>query len=134
MSKSLRALERDLEQLTWDRDRFKQDIAYLTKQVAEKQAAIEDVERQIAALDDSEFKRKPRQISAGLRQRVFYTDNHTCQYCGAKDVPLEVDHDIPVLRGGTNDIKNLVTACEICNSKKGTMTGDEYRRHLEATS
>lgn len=134
MSKSLRALERELEQLVWDRDRFKQDIAYLTRLVAEKQAAIEEVERQIAALADNKFKRKPREISAALRQRVFYNANWTCQYCGATNVPLVIDHNIPVARGGTNKAANLVAACEPCNRNKGTMTSDEFKKSLEVVS
>ena len=134
MSKSLRALERELEQLTWDRDRFQQDIATLTKWIAEKQSAIEDVEQQIAALNDSKFKRKPRQISAALRQRIFYKANWTCQYCGVTNVPLVIDHDIPVARGGTNKAQNLVSSCEPCNRSKGTMTGDEFRKSLEVVS
>ena len=44
-----------------------------------------------------------------------------CQYCGAAGpkVELEVDHKIPVSRGGTDDIDNLTTACFKCNRGKG---------------
>ena len=46
-----------------------------------------------------------------------------CQYCGAcgRDVELEVDHVIPVSRGGTDDLKNLKTSCRECNRGKGVM-------------
>lgn len=52
-----------------------------------------------------------------------------CWYCG-KDLFLSdrtVDHQNPVTRGGTNDLKNLVYACLICNTKKGTRTLPEYK-------
>lgn len=46
---------------------------------------------------------------------------HRCLYCGAtaRDARLEVDHVIPVSRGGTNDMGNLVVACRTCNIGKG---------------
>lgn len=64
-------------------------------------------------------KRDP--ISPKLRFEVFKRDKYVCQYCGAcgPDVELEIDHVIPVSRGGTDDIKNLKTACFKCNSGKG---------------
>ena len=60
-------------------------------------------------------------ISQEKRQAVFARDNYTCQYCGCCDdyVQLEIDHIIPVSRGGTNDMGNLITACRICNNAKG---------------
>ena len=64
--------------------------------------------------------RKP--ISSGLRFRVFQRDGFECFYCGKAppQTELQIDHIIPVLRGGTNAIENLVTACAECNRGKGT--------------
>lgn len=47
-------------------------------------------------------------------------DGFRCVYCGAtkEDSPLEIDHVIPVSRGGTSDIGNLVAACKPCNRGK----------------
>lgn len=61
-----------------------------------------------------------RYISTELRRAVFERDGYTCQYCGCSgdDVRLEIDHIIPVSRGGVSDIRNLVTACEACNRSK----------------
>jgi len=60
-------------------------------------------------------------ISDKLRFEVFKRDKYVCQYCGAcgPDVELEVDHVIPVSRGGTDDIDNLKTSCFRCNRGKG---------------
>ena len=59
-------------------------------------------------------------IPKRVRFEVFKRDNFKCQYCGATapDVLLHIDHIKPVAKGGTNDILNLVTSCESCNSGK----------------
>lgn len=63
---------------------------------------------------------KRKAISTRTRFEVFKRDSFKCQYCGASapDVLLEVDHINPVANGGTNDILNLITACEKCNGGK----------------
>lgn len=55
------------------------------------------------------------------RFQIFERDNFTCQYCGRKppEVQLEVDHIVPLAKGGTNDERNLITACRDCNRGKG---------------
>lgn len=62
--------------------------------------------------------RKP--ISKKLRFEIFKRDSFKCQYCGAKPpkVPLEVDHIVPVSKGGKNDELNLITSCFDCNRGK----------------
>ena len=56
---------------------------------------------------------KRKNLSKSVRFEVFKRDSFKCQYCGksAPDVVLEVDHIIPVSKGGDNDISNLITAC-----------------------
>ena len=59
-------------------------------------------------------------IGKTTRFEIFKRDSFTCQYCGATppSVVLEIDHIIPVAKGGTNDTRNLVTACFDCNRGK----------------
>ena len=66
--------------------------------------------------------RPSRTLAHSLRFQVFRRDGFTCRYCGrsAPEVRLHVDHVIAWSRGGTNQIENLVTACEPCNLGKGT--------------
>ena len=63
-------------------------------------------------------KRNP--LSKKTRFEVFKRDSFTCQYCGSKspDVILEVDHILPISKGGKNEILNLITACFDCNRGK----------------
>jgi hypothetical protein len=60
-------------------------------------------------------------ISVKLRFEVFNRDNFTCGYCGRKtpEVILELDHVIPLSKGGTDDLDNLITSCFECNRGKG---------------
>jgi 5-methylcytosine-specific restriction endonuclease McrA len=52
-----------------------------------------------------------------------------CAYCGETG-PLEADHRIPLARGGTNTIDNILPACRRCNARKHKMTEDEFRARL----
>jgi 5-methylcytosine-specific restriction endonuclease McrA len=61
--------------------------------------------------------------------RLLFEYLYACGYCGAWTT-LTADHRTPLLRGGSNDITNLIPACRICNSRKGTMTESEYRELL----
>lgn len=61
-----------------------------------------------------------------LRQTVFNRDNYICAYCGEHIDNPDCDHVIPVSRGGSNDIGNLVTACKRCNQSKGDKTPEEW--------
>src|SRR5947207_50583 len=75
-------------------------------------------------------------ISKKIRFEVFKRDSFTCQYCGDKapDAILCVDHIKPVATGGSDDLLNLVTACQSCNQGKGARplsdnTAVEKSRH-----
>lgn len=48
-----------------------------------------------------------------------------CVYCGVEG-DLEIEHVVPLARGGTNEITNLTVACHDCNSKKRTRTAEEF--------
>jgi len=67
-----------------------------------------------------------------LKKEILERDKYKCAYCGLEvyDFPFKVslmthpqtatvDHRIPLSKGGTWDIDNLVTACLRCNSRKG---------------
>ena len=52
--------------------------------------------------------------------------NRTCVYCGGTHIPLQIEHLLPVSRGGSNRVSNLAIACAPCNQKKGTQTASEF--------
>ena len=59
------------------------------------------------------------------RRNLLQRDHHTCQYCGARDQPLSIDHVVPRSRGGTDTWENVTTACLSCNVRKGNRTPKE---------
>ena len=84
---------------------------------------LEDInDSSIVPIDFMKKEKESRNpINPKLRYEVLKRDRFKCRYCGAKGkyVKLEVDHIIPVSRGGTDDIDNLRTSCFKCNRGKG---------------
>ncbi|GAI98883.1 unnamed protein product, partial [marine sediment metagenome] len=52
-----------------------------------------------------------------LYPEIYQRDQGRCVYCGEID-NLCIDHLIPLLLGGNNEIDNLALACKKCNSGK----------------
>jgi hypothetical protein len=60
-----------------------------------------------------------------------------CQYCGCKiwdrgsasrrdPDRATIDHKVPIWRGGSDNSDNLLSVCNQCNTKKGSLTDEEY--------
>jgi len=52
-----------------------------------------------------------------VRDRILEKSNYQCVKCGSK-IKLEVDHIIPLSRGGREDEDNMQILCKRCNGKK----------------
>lgn len=66
-------------------------------------------------------------MTSKLRQHIKERDGYTCKECGVsiQDEPhllLEIDHIVPVSKGGLTTEDNLQTLCWRCNRKKGAKT------------
>ena len=60
-------------------------------------------------------------VSESLRYDVLKRDNFRCQICGATaqdGAKLQVDHIVPVSKGGKTEMSNLQTLCSRCNAGK----------------
>ena len=51
--------------------------------------------------------------------------NNKCYYCGCTG-KLTIDHFIPLSKGGTNSINNIVPACGVCNTLKGNKLPEQW--------
>lgn len=67
-------------------------------------------------------------MTARMRNAIKARDNHTCKKClvSVEQEPhllLEVDHILPVSRGGLSTEDNLQTLCWRCNRAKSNKVG-----------
>jgi len=67
-------------------------------------------------------------MTVRLRDFIKARDNHTCQYCSVSlaaepHLLLEVDHIVPVSRGGMSTPENLQALCWRCNRTKSNKMG-----------
>jgi 5-methylcytosine-specific restriction endonuclease McrA len=68
-----------------------------------------------------------------VREYLLEKWGRTCTYCGAADVPLQVEHIVPRTRGGSDRVSNLTLACAPCNQRKGAQTAAEFGfPHIQA--
>lgn len=61
-----------------------------------------------------------------VRGQVIARDGTDCAYCGNRADPPNIEHMLPLSRGGTNDLDNLCVSCGPCNSSKGDQTLEEW--------
>ena len=68
-----------------------------------------------------DFDRLPRHEVRFTRKNIFYRDRNRCQYCGVRfqSRDLNLDHVVPLSRGGKSSWVNVVCCCISCNSRKG---------------
>lgn len=78
------------------------------------------------------YDRARRPVVRLTRKNVMLRDGYLCQYCASR-LPtrdLNIDHVLPRSRGGPDSWENLVTACRVCNLKKGRRTPEEAAMRL----
>ena len=61
-----------------------------------------------------------------VREYLLEKFGRKCAYCGAENLPLEVEHIVPKSRGGSDRVSNLALACQTCNQAKGNQTAAEF--------
>lgn len=76
---------------------------------------------------------KRKGVGNAKRFKVFERDGYQCRYCGMKppEVVLHVDHFIPVVKGGGNEMDNLLTSCSQCNQGKKARVSRPPTEHLQ---
>ncbi len=68
---------------------------------------------------------------AFTRFNVFLRDSFRCQYCDLRRPTPELtfDHVVPRSKGGRTSWDNVVTACGICNMRKGSRLPSQCGMH-----
>ena len=57
-------------------------------------------------------------VTNRMRFAVYNRDGNRCVRCGSR-YNLEIDHIVPIAKGGKTEYSNLQTLCHRCNVKKG---------------
>lgn len=75
---------------------------------------------------------KRKKLAPSLRKVVYAKDEGRCYLCGEKvaEDAFEIEHKIPVAKGGTNNLSNLYVACHICNTMKNSMLFEEFMQKV----
>lgn len=75
------------------------------------------------AIKRSRLRRSARARNAGLfrvtTKEMLKLKAQPCFYCGSNQ-NIEIDHRVPISRGGSHSIGNLVSACRKCNRSKNS--------------
>lgn len=60
-------------------------------------------------------------VSNRMRFSIYKRDGYRCRKCGRSDLfdYLEIDHIMPIAKGGKTTYNNLQTLCKRCNKEKG---------------
>ncbi len=108
----------------WQRPKSPQTAYYLDDEMAVYTAA---------SARDAVANERPERGTA-LGKILLARQDDCCHYCGVgitfyrkKPNSLEIDHRVPISRGGSDDIANLVATCRPCNSLKANLTDDEFK-------
>ena len=117
------------------------------RQADESEERYSDLSRHVE--EEKEQKRETarrRYVTKTMKRHVLERANYTCQICGISKgyvdslmpglgdyLLLEVDHIVPVAKGGSGDDEsNLQTLCWRCNRKKGkNRTNEEVREMID---
>jgi 5-methylcytosine-specific restriction endonuclease McrA len=111
--------------------------AYYARDPERRQRQIEASPNRRAVRKAADARRRSRKLEAD--GSYTYTEwlslvnayRGRCAYCARVGV-LHADHRIPLARGGSNSIANILPACPLCNLRKSTMTEDEFRERLRS--
>lgn len=61
-----------------------------------------------------------------IREYLLQKWQRKCVYCGAENVPLEIEHIHPKSKGGSERLSNLTLACNLCNQAKSNQDVKDF--------
>jgi 5-methylcytosine-specific restriction endonuclease McrA len=65
-----------------------------------------------------------------MRKAILKRDDHTCQYCGQPGD--QIDHIIPISKGGEDHETNMCVSCATCNASKKNQDAQKFQEKRNA--
>ena len=108
------------------------------KSLAEKRAQAIYCSKTCKSMDHT-FKHRGNQrlVKTSRRKEIFARDNARCYMCSKQLLftEFELDHLLPVSRGGDSSPQNVAVACMRCNRSRGSRIGiDQLEKIYELRS
>lgn len=71
-------------------------------------------------------------LSMDERRTVYDLTGGRCAYCGESITfeDMQVDHVVPLRKGGADTLQNMLPACRSCNHYKSTLTVEQFRQSV----
>lgn len=81
--------------------------------------------------DDPKTQRK--RFTADERLSIYHKTRGHCYLCGefVDFDEFEVEHKIPLAKGGTNELSNLFCSCHTCNTLKGSIAPKDLMEKIK---
>jgi 5-methylcytosine-specific restriction endonuclease McrA len=90
---------------------------------------IREMHKPIRGRKVVDINRPPKERKIPKRALVFQKNDGRCFYCH-DELKIEggwhLEHMIPISRGGSDDLDNLVPSCQTCNLSKHSRTAKEF--------
>ncbi len=82
--------------------------------------------------DNDTGKIKRKSFSANDRKEIYRKTNGCCYLCGefVDFDSFEIEHEMPLAKGGTNDFSNLYCSCHTCNAMKNSIYPQELMEKI----
>ncbi|MGA9378704.1 MAG: RNA-guided endonuclease IscB [Phormidium sp.] len=61
-----------------------------------------------------------------VKEYLLQKWSRKCAYCGAENVPFEIEHILAKSKGGSDRVSNLCLSCHPCNQAKGNKSVEEF--------
>ena len=68
------------------------------------------------------------EVSFNIEEKLLLGQSGLCMYCDKPLIEQQLEHMIPLARGGMHDDSNLCLSCPDCNRRKHTKTAEEFMK------
>lgn len=111
---------------------YNPDVPVLDSSIIEKTDGKKVDDSLIESAMEKPLKTKRKVFTQEERAEIYRKTKGYCYLCGdfVDYNNFEVEHKIPLSKGGTNDIDNLFCSCHVCNSIKQDIYPEDFMERI----